>query len=81
MTPEPTHPELMTESAEYAARFEALVAQMAEQAKDWTDEQFSTKTVELLIYDKGNLNRYAETLNMVFAVHSRVVAIRSEPKS
>lgn len=75
-----SHPELMAASEEYAAKFESTVAKMSEQAKDMTDQQFATKTVELLIYDKGNLNRYADTLNLVFAVHSRVVAARSEVK-
>ncbi len=79
MTTEPTHEELKG-SPEYAARFEEIVADMASRSTGMTDEQFATKTVELLIYDKGNLNRYAETLNLVFAVHSRVIAARSEPK-
>jgi hypothetical protein len=77
MIREPTHHELLAASDEYATKFERTVAKMSEQAKDFTDEQFASKTVELLIYDKGNLNRYAETLNLVFAVHSRVVAARA----
>jgi hypothetical protein len=50
---------------------------MKETAKDWDAETFATRTVSLLIYDEGNLNKYQRTLELVFRVHEGVITDRA----
>lgn len=60
-----------------AEAVEALIVQMAEAAKDWSIETFASRAVGLLILDKGNLNKYQRTLEIVLEVHKRVLAASS----
>lgn len=62
----------MTDTATEAARLEAKMAatihDMATSASDWTDEEFATRIVSLLILDKGLVNAWQRTIELMVKV-------------
>lgn len=50
--------------------------EIAEVAAAWTDEQFATKIVELLIHDKGIVNKWQRTIETMVKVARKRDVIR-----
>ena len=57
----------MTDTTE-AAKVEALIRDMALSASDWTDEEFASRIVSLLILDKGLVNAWQRTIELMVKV-------------
>lgn len=47
---------------------DALIEEMATAAADWSDDQLSSKIVELLIHDKGVVNAWDRTIKMAIQI-------------
>lgn len=63
-----------------AKRINETLDDMAQSAAEWTDEQFATRIVELLILDKGLVNAWQRTIEMTIKLSRKrdaIIAARS----
>ena len=51
-----------------AAKIEATYRRLAESAAEWPDEEFASRIVGLLIEDKGLVNAWQRTIEMMVKV-------------